>query len=160
CVLNEMCIHSYGALATVEGPQPMESNHRVTVARSVRAVAGGLAFLCLAAAIVGPRWAPNIVVLSKDRLLAGIVGVVLAAAALLGANFGRAYKGASLILLNTLLLLCILELGSSVASMFGENNKAQKVRNTRLAAQPFQQQHDVDFWNAMTAKQLEPYVLW
>jgi hypothetical protein len=137
----------------------MERSRRERVVRSLRATAGGLALLLLIAAIVGPHWSRNLAVEPADRFVAGAIGFLLGAMAVLGPAFRRSYVATAVILLNSLVLLCVVELVVRAGDRLDDAPPTPSVKNAVLAALPFQKQHDVEFGET-GAREFEPYALW
>ena len=81
--------------------------------RLLRISAGVLGLLLLVLAALGSKWPPNVLWLTKERVLGAIVGVGMLTASVLGSRFGSAYKATAVILLNTFLLFVGLEFTSA-----------------------------------------------
>jgi hypothetical protein len=138
----------------------MEASNRDRFVHLSRAVAAAVGVLFLSAAVVGPHWKGNLIVSPKDQFLAVVIGVLLAAAAVRGPRFVRAYTAAAVVLLNTLILGCALEFGSSLIDRLTDDDEPEReINNAVLAARPAQLQHAAEY-NESAPKQLEPYVLW
>src|SRR5215813_8400337 len=100
----------------------MKNGNAERFIRFLKIAAAGLGLVFLVLAATSSSWQANLLWSAKDRFLAMMIGLLLAAPAVLGPKFVSTYKATALILLNTIFLAAVLELTSAVMYQINSDN--------------------------------------
>src|SRR5262245_14583782 len=119
----------------------MDSANRARLIQRLRVVAFAFGLPLIVLAAVGHRWPRNMIATPKDQILCVMIGTLLIAISILGPRFARAYSSTAVILLNTLLLFSVLEMGRTVSVEFTPQVQARHGVNPVLDTHPDQQKH-------------------